>query len=70
MDVLFNMMVQGAKEPLKRIFLEILVRRFGEEAARAIVKGTVSTVKKVKQMIAGWCQWEIVGIEIEVTEGA
>ncbi len=70
MDVLSNMIVQEAKEALKRIFLETLVRHLGVEAARAVVKDTVSTVKKVKQRITRWCQWEIVGIEIEVTEGA
>lgn len=71
MGVLFNMiMLQGAEESLPGIFLETLVRDLGVEAAKAVVKGTVSTVKKVKQKITCWSQWEIVGIEIEFVEGA
>ena len=68
-ELLFNVMGKAAKESLKRVFLEVMVRAAASEAGRAVVKGAGSAAKKLRQTITRWRPWEIVGIEV-VVEGA
>lgn len=70
MDVLSMLIVQGAKKSLTRFFLEVMVRAAASEVGKAVVKAAGSAVKKLRQKITRWSQWEIVGIEIEFVEGA